>query len=422
VQNYLQSHYIAAVKQVVQRLQGLPNVVGFDTLNEPSSGYVGLHDLREKFGQLRIGLFPTPWQSIQLASGFPQVVDVMARDLWGERKTGEQLLHPGNVSLWKEGYQCVWLANGVWQVNDEGKPELLQPDYFAHVKEHQVNFNQDYLLPFAHHVADMVHSIDEKKMIFFEQVPETHSPECQPGEIKHMVYAAHWYDGMTLVLETFVPSLNFDTETDHILLGERKIRQVFKRLLGTIRREAIERMGNIPTLIGETGIPFDMNGKRAYRAGNFSDQERAFSRTFRALEDNLLSYTLWNYTPDNTNAHGDMWNDEDLSLFSRDQQKDPADINSGGRALKVFVRPYPMKIAGEPVFLEFDYRSGRFVFEFKGEASIDSPTEIFLPKLQYPRGGEVFVSDGTYSLNEATQTLTYHPGDLSVHRIAIRRK
>jgi len=24
-------------------------------------------------------------------------------------------------------------------------------------------------------------------------------------------------------------------------------------------------------------------------------------------------YTLWNYTPDNTNLHGDLWNDEDLS-------------------------------------------------------------------------------------------------------------
>ena len=37
-----------------------------------------------------------------------------------------------------------------------------------------------------------------------------------------------------------------------------------------------------------------------------------------ALEENFASFTLWNYTADNTNTHGDQWNDEDLSLFSRD--------------------------------------------------------------------------------------------------------
>lgn len=39
-----------------------------------------------------------------------------------------------------------------------------------------------------------------------------------------------------------------------------------------------------------------------------------------ALDKNLLSFTLWNYAANNTNARGDGWNDEDLSLFSRDQQ------------------------------------------------------------------------------------------------------
>ena len=41
-------------------------------------------------------------------------------------------------------------------------------------------------------------------------------------------------------------------------------------------------------------------------------------RSVNAVEENLLSYTLWNYTADNTNAHGDQWNGEDLSTFSTD--------------------------------------------------------------------------------------------------------
>ena len=38
IQEYLQDHYINAVRQVALRLKDLPNVIGFDTLNEPSAG------------------------------------------------------------------------------------------------------------------------------------------------------------------------------------------------------------------------------------------------------------------------------------------------------------------------------------------------------------------------------------------------
>lgn len=420
-QDYLQGHYLNAIKQVVKKLKGLPNVVGFDTLNEPSSGYVSVPNLRQKIGRLHVGVFPTPWQSIQLASGFPQKVDVMIRDFWGERKGSEELVNLDRVSLWKDGYTCIWQQNGVWKMDDSGQPLLLQPDYFASRGGKPVDFHQDYLLPFAHRYTDMVRSVDTTKIIFLEQVPENRSPYVQAGEFKELVYAAHWYDGMTLFLKRYVPFLNFDTETDHLLLGEKKIREAFAAFLNAPRQDAIERMGNIPTLIGETGIPFDLNNKRAYRTGDFSDQERAYDRTFKGLEDNLLGYTLWNYTSDNDNLHGDMWNDEDLSIFSRDQQSDSADINSGGRALKAVIRPYPVKTAGRPTCLEFDYRSGHFVYEFAGDKSITAATELYLPNLQYPNGVEVRVSDGKFSIDHDKQMLTYIAGDQVHHRIEINR-
>ena len=84
-----------------------------------------------------------------------------------------------------------------------------------------------------------------------------------------------------------------------------------------------------------------------------------------ALEDTLGSTTLWNYTPDNNNAHGDNWNDEDLSLFSRDQQDDLSDINSGGRALAAVVRPYARSTAGIPHEMTFDMQSRAFEFAFR---------------------------------------------------------
>ena len=165
-----------------------------------------------------------------------------------------------------------------------------------------------------------------------------------------------------------------------------------------------------------------MNRKKAYRSRDFSAQERSYNRTFRALEDNLLSYTLWNYTADNTNDYGDMWNAEDLSLFSRDQQSNPGEINSGGRALKAVLRPFPFKVAGEPLVQEFDYRNGHFVFEFKGDSSVTAPSEFYLPNLQYPHGCDVLLSDGTFTLDRGAQLLTYTAGGLAVHRIEIKRK
>ncbi len=258
-------------------------------------------------------------------------------------------------------------------------------------------------------------------MIFIETVPNTHSPEYAARELSNTAYAVHWYDDMVLVLKRFIPWLGYDTLTDSIAISAKKIRKVFAGTLGMVKREADEKMGGLPTLIGEVGIPFDLNNARAYRSGNFSAQEKALNRDIQVLEDNLLSFTLWNYTADNSNAHGDNWNGEDLSLFSRDQQKDPADLNSGGRGLRAFLRPFPMKTAGIPLKLEFEYRSGDFNFEFEGDADIEAPTELYLPNYQYPKGCKVDLSDGSFEIDLAKQRLDYTAGPQKVHRIQIKR-
>ena len=272
-----------------------------------------------------------------------------------------------------------------------------------------------------------------------------------------------------------------------------------------------------PTLVGEVGLPFDLADKKAFETGDFSLQCSAYDSIMQALDRTLSSYTLWNYTPDNTNARGDQWNDEDLSLFSRDQQhcssedddqQDPdaaRDLNSGGRALGAVVRPYAHRVAGVPLEMRFDAWATRrpWYFRFKscsllpergldedddeigggevvrvrvvddgdgpvgggeskearsgdgcgeeGErivlpagpegsssasvggsvvaarraaAGLPAPTVIFVPQYQYPRGVHVAVSDGTYELDLANQSLFYfHAGPPgSVHWIRLTSK
>jgi hypothetical protein len=55
--------------------------------------------------------------------------------------------------------------------------------------------------------------------------------------------------------------------------------------------------------------------------GDWTMHIHALDNIIRALDNTLVSFTLWNYTPQNNNARGDGWNDEDLSLWSPDQLK-----------------------------------------------------------------------------------------------------
>jgi len=148
-------------------------------------------------------------------------------------------------------------------------------------------------------------------------------------------------------------------------------------------------MGNAPTLLGEFGLPFDLNGRRAYRTGNFGVHQRALSSYYEALDANLLSATLWNYTPDNTHAHGDGWNGEDLSVFCAE--------DGGGRALVGFVRPYAPAVAGNILMMLFDRHRGRFILEFVPDFSISAPTEVFVPMLQFPHGASVSALNAAFS-------------------------
>ena len=84
---------------------------------------------------------------------------------------------------------------------------------------------------------------------------------------------------------------------------------------------------------------------------------------FRAIEKNLVNVTLWNYTPDNTHKLGDKWNEEDLSIYSRDTPKEVC--KDGGRATRAFSRPYPVLTEGNPVSVYFDMNKGLFKYSFR---------------------------------------------------------
>jgi Glycoside hydrolase family 5 C-terminal domain/Cellulase (glycosyl hydrolase family 5) len=421
-QEYLQRHYIEAIRQVALRLKEFKHVVGYDSLNEPGSGYIGVADLTKPLTEVETGALPSPFQSMLLGAGIPQSVDTWERGFLGPRRVSTQLMNAEGVRAWREGYECVWKQNGVWDLDAGGKPALLDPDHFAVVNGHKVDFSQDYLRPFANRFAQAIRSAHPGALIFVETTPGLQPLVWGKEDAPDIVNAIHWYDGVVLFLKQYSPWLGFDSITNKLVLSPGAIRQSYTQQLELLKQSLPTPQGNAPLLLGEIGIPFDLNNAKAYRTGDFKDQSRAANRSLQALEDNLISFTWWNYTADNINARGDKWNGEDLSIFSRDQQHDPKDINSGGRALEALLRPYPKATAGQPLRLHFDYRTGSFEFEFRHDPAVSAPTELYVPAFQYPQGCKVQVSDGSYELDPGSQTLLYHHSpEKETHIIRINR-
>ena len=185
--------------------------------------------------------------------------------------------------------------------------------------------------------------------------------------------------------------------------------------------------------IGECGIPFDLNGAEAYRAFTAGDRSDtpwtphivALDLMYNALDTLLINSTQWNYTASNRNdlAIGDGWNQEDLSIFSRDQQTNPADINSGGRALAGFVRPYAQATQGTPRKMKFDRVTGLFDYTFEAAPGADRarPRSSFRT-FSIRRGCEIEVIGGVAELDLDNQRAIIKVGQAGEVRVVICRK
>jgi len=408
IQEYLQRRFLGTFSAVAARLSDLPNVVGFDTMNEPLPGYIGWEDLNAAGGVVVLGDSPTAFQGMLLGAGFPQEVAVRRMGLASIRQVGTRTLNPGGARAWLPGRECVWRQNGVWDVNGFGQPVLRAPGHFTRCRDgRRVSFAEDCYRPFARRFVAAIREVSPRAIIFLEGEANGAPPRWSGGDGGNVAFAPHWYDGAVMARKHYSSWMAVDSARMRVVLGRRAARLSVREQLARFVRAAADRMEGAPVLLGEFGIPFDLDHGKAYRTGDFSSQEKALDRSFRAIEETLVSCLVWNYCADNTNAHGDQWNGEDLSIFSPDQRRDPADTDSGGRALQALVRPYPMATAGEPLSARFNIRTRVFDFVFRSDPGARAPTLIFVPRLQYAAGITVTVSDGTFQHKPDLQVLEY---------------
>lgn len=414
-QDYLQETYCAMLTMVAKRFKDKAHVIGYDLMNEPSKGFIGLKNIRKLEWSLKVGDMPTPYQAMLLGAGFPREVQRWNLGWTGLQKMGRRIIDPKGLRAWQEGVEPIWKANGVWDIDRHGHPVLLHSDYFHTVNGEEVTFSANYMKPFIKKASQAIQKSDDTAMNFVEfdafdreLIPVWDKSEAQEQNI---VYAPHWYPFVTLMSKRYLSWIGVDSVKSIPVLGRQSKRKTYAENLKYHLDIAQDSFRSTPTVIGEIGIPYDLNDREGYIFNKWDAHVKAIDDYMVALERNMLNYTLWNYTPDNTNARGDLWNGEDLSIFSYDQQTDPSDINSGGRALIAVVRPYAKAIAGMPQEMSFDVESGVFVFSFSHDSTISEPTEIFLPSLQYPDGFTVDLSDGKYDYYIESQTLIYRHSD-----------
>lgn len=372
VQDWLQDHFIDAMRHTARRLKDCPNLIGFGTLNEPHSGFIGLASLNSHTRMMAPrGAVPSAFEAMAAGSGL--TVDCERYSLFGARKLrGAEKLNEKGISLFRDGFQCPWFESGAWAVRD-GKPFVLKDGFFD-----RGDFAQEYLKPFQKRFIEAVSKKREHFIFFAEGVPmgarSSWTAEDfirSDGKALQIAESFHWYEGFLLAYKQWRPYLASDSLESRAVLGSLAVK---KSVTGQFAHlAAAPRSEGIPAIVGEFGVPFDLKGGKGFKTGDWSANEEAFSLYYEAIDASGLHSLIWNYSASNRLEIGDGWNGEDFSIWS--------EAAGEGRALRGFSRPWPVAVSGTGIVFAFDVKTRVFTLTYEGKPGKSS---VFVPSHWFP--------------------------------------
>ncbi|BGP55967.1 hypothetical protein JCM8202v2_003574 [Rhodotorula sphaerocarpa] len=480
LQVFLQESMCEAFGVLADRLRDLEAV-----MNEPHRGYIELlSPYSWDFNtDLAIGYFPSAVQSWALGTGHSVLIPHYIPSFPVTAVSHHVLLRaPRRRTAWLDSASpaykklpasttgCLWAEHGVWQWmpdrGEVGEGIVLKMEYFRRFpadcviegcvdveggkagrkgkrkQGEEVDWHRDFYYPFVRRFSERIRrgANPPSWLTFVEPIPNEFCPkyelEQRPAAF---IFSPHWYDLQAL----FEKRLGFMTANVQglsrglfllkgLYFGRKGLKRNYATQIHNILRHGYRQIGEAPIVLGETGCPFDLNDKAAFRTKDFSWQERMLDGICSAIGDSGLSnFNLWTYNPINNDTWGDSWNGENFSWFSLSDRTPEAlaavrdepewkQLNVGARVLDAIERPYACKTAGIPLRCDYDFHTRRFTFDYinpipadhllavaaaqskQGEAEPDQPpivgvpchareTEIYLPRRRY----EAAVRDGT---------------------------
>ncbi|MHA1679601.1 MAG: cellulase family glycosylhydrolase [Promethearchaeota archaeon] len=434
ISDYMQDHYIHAVEKVMERLVNQSHVIGLNPINEPSRGYVGLkvskrptiqsgNKSKKRAGGIEPepepepGIAWSPLDTMAAAAGNSVKIEKLSYSLRkGIHVSGIVEVNPEKVSIWKDDSTDFWRAHDAWGM-ESGRPATSNDDYFRNINGRTVNFTEDYLVPFHEKAIMTARKYNKDWLLFMENDPALNGSvrfHQWPAKLpENSVNSFHWYDLIQLGLKKFMWPLNVDLTKMKLVWGMGGIQKMYTRQMR--RHVDISTKingGNCPMLVGEFGISMDMNGGRAFKSWEkkgskaFKWHEKILNLMYNSLDELQLSSTQWNYASFNRNLFGDMWNLEDLSIYSKDQEmRLQNDLYSGSRGIRGFCRPYPTCIAGSIIKYRFDMKKKNFILKYKPEKNAVGITKVFVPEIHFPRGCRITCHGATYEYKRDEQLI-----------------
>lgn len=461
IQEYLQSHYFAAYGRLAEALGDL--AFGWDSMNEPEPGFVGWEDLakNEREASAMMGSAPTPVQAMRLGVGMEQTVDKYRLGKTGPHKDGTMTIKPGRACWLREEEQsrswgwkrasewtlgtCVWALHGVWDLQTG---ELKRPGYFANASGGD-NWKATYWKDFFDGWISTIRKHSPECVVFiqppiFEPPPPTLL--SSGTNLDRMGYSPHFYDALTVMKGHWNKHWNVDilrllrgpqdimTKVKALKIGPGGVRKVISQQLGAMacdmKTSSEKNNGQplVPTLIGEIGIPFDLDEGKAYQDGDYTSHVAALDTLLGGCDDHLLNYTLWTYSAINSHEWGDHWNGEDLSIYNSETRSFPAHKFLGGfRGAAAWCRPYVQSLDGGILTMSFDLKTSKFSLEI--DSAHGGNAIIYIPWLHYRKDEKsdeldvkVAASTGQWSLDDHTQLLNWIYGSEGKIQIVLERE